>query len=190
MAALRETAGPGRGDRSADHLGLGHRRRCIQCGFTPVSWTSIRRTLGMDNDLVLQADHARHQGRLHHAHAGLQCPGPRLLDELQQRNIPLIEDVCESHGAGFQGRKLGTFGLMSNFSFYYAHHMSTVEGGMVSTDDRRLYEMLRMFRSHGMVRECSDAAFKEPTTRAVRTSRPTSSLPFRPTTCVRPRSTR
>ena len=42
---------------------------------------------------------------------------------------------------------------MSNFSFYYAHHMSTIEGGMVCTDDPDLYETLRMFRSHGMVRE-------------------------------------
>src|SRR5439155_23537108 len=44
-------------------------------------------------------------------------------------------------------------GLMSNFSFYYAHHMSTVEGGMVCTNDGPLYEAVRMLRSHGMVRE-------------------------------------
>src|SRR5258708_11373844 len=68
----------------------------------------------------------------------------------------MIEDVCESHGATMEGRKLGTFSLMSNFSFYYAHHLSTIEGGMVCTDDRSLYETLRMLRSHGMVRECSE----------------------------------
>ena len=45
---------------------------------------------------------------------------------------------------------------MSNFSFYYGHHMSTIEGGMVCTNDRGLYETLRMMRSHGMVRECSE----------------------------------
>ena len=61
---------------------------------------------------------------------------------MQARNIPLIEDVCESHGATFKGRKLGTFGLMSNFSFYYAHHMSTIEGGMICTNDADLYESL------------------------------------------------
>jgi CDP-6-deoxy-D-xylo-4-hexulose-3-dehydrase len=76
-----------------------------------------------------------------------------LLDELMARKIPLIEDVCESHGATFNGRKLGTFGLMSDFSFYYAHHMSTIEGGMICTDDPDLYEVLRMLRSHGLVRE-------------------------------------
>ena len=59
------------------------------------------------------------------------------------RNIRLIEDVCESHGATFQGRNLGTYGLMSNFSFYYAHHMTTVKGGMVCTDNEALYQTLR-----------------------------------------------
>ncbi|UCF92606.1 MAG: DegT/DnrJ/EryC1/StrS aminotransferase family protein [Desulfobacterales bacterium] len=76
-----------------------------------------------------------------------------LLVELQKRNIPLIEDVCESHGATFQGQKLGSFGWVSNFSFYYGHHMSTIEGGMACTNDETLYNTLLMMRSHGMVRE-------------------------------------
>ena len=84
----------------------------------------------------------------------------RLLDELAKRNIPLIEDVCESYGATFEGRKLGTLGLVANFSFYYAHHMSTIEGGMISTNDASLYEAIRMFRSHGMVRESTSDDLK------------------------------
>ena len=83
-----------------------------------------------------------------------------LLDELKDRNIPLIEDVCESHGATFLGQKLGSYGLMSNFSFYYAHHMSTIEGGMVCTNDENIYQMLRMLRSHGMVREADSQKVK------------------------------
>jgi CDP-6-deoxy-D-xylo-4-hexulose-3-dehydrase len=83
-----------------------------------------------------------------------------LLAELKKRNIPLIEDVCESHGATFKGKKLGSFGFASNFSFYYAHHMSTIEGGMVCTNDPDFYEKLRMFRSHGMVRESKSDALK------------------------------
>src|SRR5436190_1425879 len=66
---------------------------------------------------------------------GYNALSQKLLDTLKARNIPLIEDVCESHGATFQGHKLGTYGLMSNFSFYYAHHMSTIEGGIVCTND-------------------------------------------------------
>ena len=84
-----------------------------------------------------------------------------LLAELQKRKIPLIEDVCESHGATFRGRKLGSFGFASNFSFYYAHHMSTIEGGMVCTDDPDFHELLRMFRSHGMVRESQSDALEK-----------------------------
>jgi len=82
------------------------------------------------------------------------------LDELRQRKIPLIEDVCESYGATFRGQKLGTFGLMADFSFYYAHHMSTIEGGIISTNDQELYQILRMLRSHGMVRESNSQALR------------------------------
>lgn len=85
----------------------------------------------------------------------------RLLQALGERNIPLIEDVCESHGATFKGKKLGSFGLISNFSFYYAHHMSTVEGGMVCTSNETIYETVRMLRSHGMVREASSDEIKQ-----------------------------
>ncbi len=76
-----------------------------------------------------------------------------LLKILKNKKIPLIEDVCESHGAKFGRKKLGTFGIASNFSFYYAHHMSTIEGGMVSTNNKKIYETVRVLRSHGMARE-------------------------------------
>ena len=84
-----------------------------------------------------------------------------LLDTLAVKGIPLIEDACEAHGAMFRGRKVGTFGLISNFSFYFAHHMSTIEGGMVCTADETVYETVRMLRSHGMVREASSEALRQ-----------------------------
>lgn len=65
----------------------------------------------------------------------------------------LIEDCCECHGATFNGKKLGTFGDISNFSFYFAHHMSTIEGGMICTNDEDIYEEMRTLRSHGLYRE-------------------------------------
>ena len=77
----------------------------------------------------------------------------KILNVLKEKKIPLIEDVCESHGAKFKKKKLGSFGLISNFSFYYAHHMSTIEGGMICTNNEKIYEILRMLRSHGMTRE-------------------------------------
>ncbi len=72
----------------------------------------------------------------------------------------LIEDVCESHGAKHKKKKLGTFGAMSNFSFYYAHHMSTIEGGMVCTDNENIYQLARMIRGHGLLREANNKTLK------------------------------
>ncbi|MAR64544.1 MAG: CDP-4-keto-6-deoxy-D-glucose-3-dehydrase [Flammeovirgaceae bacterium] len=80
----------------------------------------------------------------------------KLLAYLKKKKIPLIEDVCESHGATFKNKKLGCFGLISNFSFYYAHHLTTIEGGMICTNNSKIYNMARILRSHGMLRESLD----------------------------------
>lgn len=125
----------------------------VQNGFDPVFVDINPRTLGMDTRQVVEKLTSRTRAVFLTHILGYNGLDDYLLDELQKRGVPLIEDVCESHGATFKGRKLGSFGLASNFSFYYAHHMSTIEGGMVSTNDAELYELLRMFRSHGMVRE-------------------------------------
>ncbi len=83
------------------------------------------------------------------------------LKELKKKKIHLIEDVCESHGAKHRNKHLGTYGLISNFSFYYAHHMTTIEGGMISTNNRKIYEISKILRSHGMVRESRNAKFEK-----------------------------
>ena len=70
-------------------------------------------------------------------------------------DLMLIEDCCEAHGATFKNKKVGNFGAMSNFSFYFGHHITTIEGGMVCTNDDDLYDLIKMFRSHGMTREAS-----------------------------------
>lgn len=67
----------------------------------------------------------------------------------KESHIKLIEDNCESMGSVYQGQKLGNFGLASTFSFYVGHHMSTIEGGMVCTDDEDLATMVRIVRAHG-----------------------------------------
>lgn len=130
----------------------------LQAGLTPVFVDIDRCTLGMDTDQVLQEITAETRAVFLTHVLGYNALTQKLLDGLAARNIPLIEDVCESHGATFQGRKAGSFGLMSNFSFYFAHHMSTIEGGIICTNDPELYETLRMLRSHGMVRESTSEA--------------------------------
>lgn len=74
-----------------------------------------------------------------------------------QHDVILLEDVCESLGSRYMGRLLGTFGLMSSFSLYYGHHLSTIEGGMVCTDDDELHNLLKMLRSHGWDRDLNPA---------------------------------
>jgi CDP-6-deoxy-D-xylo-4-hexulose-3-dehydrase len=132
----------------------------LQNGFDPVFVDINPRTLGMDTKQVVKKISKKTRAVFLTHILGYNALDDYLLAELNKRNIPLIEDVCESHGATFQGRKLGSFGFASNFSFYYAHHMSTIEGGMVCTDDPDFYEKLRMFRSHGMVRESKSDALK------------------------------
>jgi CDP-6-deoxy-D-xylo-4-hexulose-3-dehydrase len=159
MAALRESFGPG--EVIVPSLTwVSDIASVIQCGFKPVFVDINPRTLGMDDQEVIAKLTLQTRAVFLTHVLGYNALTQRLLDELKVRNIPLIEDVCESHGASFNGRKLGTFGLMSDFSFYYAHHMSTIEGGMISTDDPNLYETLRMLRSHGMVRESGSEQLK------------------------------
>ena len=133
----------------------------IQCGFKPIFVDIDRRTLGMDNAQVVRKITPQTKAVFLTHVLGYNALNQSLLDELEARKIPLIEDVCESYGATFDRQKLGTFGLMSDFSFYYAHHLTTIEGGMISTNDSDLYETLRMLRSHGMVRESSSAELRE-----------------------------
>lgn len=132
----------------------------LHCGFQPVFVDIDRRTLGMDIRQVLDKVNQRTRAVFLTHVLGYNALTAELLDELHRRNIPLLEDVCESHGATFQSKKLGTFGLGSNFSFYYAHHLSTVEGGMVCTNDTDFYETVRMLRGHGMVRELESESRK------------------------------
>jgi CDP-6-deoxy-D-xylo-4-hexulose-3-dehydrase len=71
-------------------------------------------------------------------------------------DVILLEDTCESMGCEYKGQKLGTFGKMSSFSTFFGHHISTIEGGIISTDDKDLYELLVSIRSHGWDRDLSE----------------------------------
>lgn len=132
----------------------------LQNGFTPVFVDIDPTTLGMDSkQIIAKLSHKTRAVFLSHIQ-GFDALTDELIDELSRRNIPLIEDACESHGATHNGMKVGSIGWISNFSFYYAHHMSTIEGGMICTNDEEVYHILRMLRSHGMVRESDSEALK------------------------------
>ena len=74
-------------------------------------------------------------------------------NSIKDKNIILLEDNCESMGATFKDKKTGTFGVMGTFSSFYSHHISTMEGGIVVTDDEELHQILTSLRSHGWTRD-------------------------------------
>jgi len=132
----------------------------IQCGFTPVFVDVDMDTLGMNPDSIIRAITPNTRAVFLSHIQGFNALTDDLISTLARNNIPLIEDVCESHGARHGERLCGSIGWMSNFSFYYAHHMTTIEGGMICTKDEEVYNTLRMLRSHGMVRECGNEKMK------------------------------
>ena len=133
----------------------------LQNGFTPVFVDIDPRTLGMDSKKIIAKLNEKTRAVFLSHIQGFDALTDELIAECEKRNIPIIEDVCESHGAVHNGRKAGSIGWISNFSFYYAHHMSTIEGGMICTNDEEVYQQARMFRSHGMVRESNDPKVRE-----------------------------
>lgn len=133
----------------------------LQNGFTPVFVDIDRHTLAMDSKKIIEAITPDTKAVFLSHIQGFNGLTDELLAALEARGIPLIEDVCESHGATHKGKKAGSFGWISNFSFYYAHHLSTIEGGMICTDDDEAYQQLRILRSHGMVRESTDPVVKQ-----------------------------
>lgn len=77
----------------------------------------------------------------------------KIMDLCKKYNVLLFEDVCESMGSKFNEKYLGSFGFASFFSMYFGHHLSTIEGGFINTDDEDFYHLLLMMRSHGWDRD-------------------------------------
>ena len=128
-------------------------------GFKPVFVDINLSNLSMNNEEVLKKINKKTLAVFITHAQGFNGFTDTLLKKLKEKKIILIEDVCESHGAKHK-KKLGTYGLISNFSFYYAHHMTTIEGGMICTDDKKIYELAKIFRSHGMARESNNRVFE------------------------------
>jgi CDP-4-dehydro-6-deoxyglucose reductase, E1 len=133
----------------------------IMNGYKPVFVDVNLSNLSMNIDQVLKKINKKTLAVFITHAQGFNGLNDRLLKELKKRKIHLIEDVCESHGARHKNKKLGSYGLVSNFSFYYAHHMTTIEGGMICTNDKKIFEISKMLRSHGMVREAKNNIFEK-----------------------------
>src|SRR3989338_169422 len=84
---------------------------------------------------------------------GNPCDMDALLSISKKYNLQIIEDSCESMGAYYKNKTVGSFGRVATFSFYFSHHITTLEGGICVTDDFELAETMRIMRAHGWTRE-------------------------------------
>lgn len=87
---------------------------------------------------------------------GNSCDMDKLMEIIKHYNLLLIEDTCESLGSQYRNKHLGTFGNIGCFSYYYSHHLTTGEGGMIVTNDEELYDLSKVLRAHGWTRQLSN----------------------------------
>lgn len=129
----------------------------IQMGLTPVLIDVDPLTLNIDVDEFEKAVASKNIKGLVLVHVlGNSTNFSRLLEVIEKNNIVLIEDTCESLGSTFNKKWLGTFGDFGTYSFYFSHHMTTIEGGMVVTNSEENYDLLKALRAHGWSREQSN----------------------------------
>ena len=130
----------------------------VQLGMIPVFVDVDPQTLGV-NPESLRAAFSEKTKAIVIVHAlGFNAISAEVKEILDGAGVFIIEDCCESHGALLNfgsGDRIGTYGDVSIFSFYFGHHITTVEGGIVCTKSEKLYQLSRMLRSHGMTREAS-----------------------------------
>ncbi len=131
----------------------------INAGFKPIFVDINFENLALNENLVRKKIN-KNTLAIFITHAmGFNGLTKKFVEFVKKKKIYLIEDVCESHGAKLGKKKAGTFGEISNFSFYYGHHMTTVEGGMISTNSKKIDRLAKMKRGHGLLRDSQDNNF-------------------------------
>ena len=126
----------------------------VQFGMEPIMCECDEDNLGLNIEHLKQIIKEHDPSSIILVHVlGFPNHMNEIVELCKEHDIRLIEDTCESIGSEYEGKKLGTFGDLSTFSFYFGHHMSTIEGGMISTDDEDLYHILLSIRSHGWDRD-------------------------------------
>ena len=127
----------------------------IQLGLKPIMVGADEETFGIDLDqLEFICKTEKPDAVIYVQVLGVPHYKERLLQLKEKYGFCLLEDACAALGAEYEdGSKVGTIGDMSSFSFYFGHQLSTIEGGMVNTDDKELYDMLLMLRSHGWAKD-------------------------------------
>jgi len=127
----------------------------INTGFEPVFVDVDLKTMSISYETIKEAINENTKAIVLVHALGFNGINDKIIELAKEHNLLLIEDCCEAHGAKYKNNRVGTLSDMSCFSFYFGHHMTTIEGGMVCTNDEEMYQLARMFRSHGMTREVS-----------------------------------
>ena len=126
----------------------------IQLGLEPILCDTDINTLGVDIRHLERLFTLHHPSALMIVHVlGIPNKMKEISELCKKYDVILLEDSCESVGSTYDNFKTGQFGLMSSFSTFYGHHFSTIEGGLVSTDDEEIYNILLSIRSHGWDRD-------------------------------------
>lgn len=126
----------------------------LQAGFKPIFVDICRNTLNINPDKIEEAITEKTRAIMPVHLMGKPADMDRINTIAKAHNLYVIEDAAEAHGATYKGRNIGTLGDMAAFSLYVAHIISTVEGGIVTTDNPRFAEILRSLRSHGRACKC------------------------------------
>ncbi len=140
----------------------------IQTGLAPVLVDVDPRTLNLSIPALRAALREHELKAVLMVHVlGNSTELPQLLELVAEHGLLLLEDTCESLGSVYDGRMLGTLGCFGTFSFYFSHHMTTIEGGMVLAETDEDYDLLKCLRAHGWSREQSNRAELESANRHI-----------------------
>ncbi len=126
----------------------------IQLSYEPIMCEADWHTFGLDMNFLEDLLKKHRPAAVVIVHVlGVPNDMEALLKLQERYEFILLEDACAAMGSRYDGRHVGTYGAMSTFSFFYGHHLSTIEGGMVCTDDEDLHDILVHIRSHGWPRD-------------------------------------
>jgi len=133
----------------------------IQFGLEPIMVEADKETFGIDLDELEKVCEEHNPDAVIFVQVlGVPHHRERLLQLKEKYGFTLLEDACAALGASYgDGAMVGTVGDMSSFSFYFGHQLSTIEGGMVNTDDPELYNLLLMLRSHGWAKDLDQESY-------------------------------
>ncbi|KHD38319.1 CDP-4-keto-6-deoxy-D-glucose-3-dehydrase [Clostridium acetobutylicum] len=125
----------------------------LQCGLKPVFVDINLEDLSFDYEELKKRITDKTKAIFITHLLGFPANMEKIKNAIGEKDIVILEDCCESHGAKYKNIKVGNFGLGSTFSFYWGHHMTTIEGGMISTNNEEFYKLCLLKRSHGLARE-------------------------------------